>query len=278
MAGRWATGWRGRRETLKDVQLTSEGGGDIGEDIATAFERWRLPREQIQIVGHPVAEVKAGERSTAGEEEVALTLKESGEDFPWRAVSLLCAKEATAAPAFNQEGPESIPAADSTPQAIQHACHFCGTYEVPDIDITRFAQHLREELIAPRAIGTGEDLVELVDRDVLVPQEVRPQLPLPHVGRQRPHRKEVYHSTIDRPQRRQLLKRASMAAAAFGHLDGMAQVARPTCLLAEHADNDLGAGRLLERDVPGRACHASWGRSGFRSNRSGRRGEARPVR
>jgi hypothetical protein len=52
---------------------------------------------------------------------------------------LLCAKEATAAPAFDQEGPERIPAADPAPQVIQHACHFGGAYEVPDIDVTRLA-------------------------------------------------------------------------------------------------------------------------------------------
>jgi len=81
-------------------------------------------------------------------------------------------------------------AADPIPQVLQHACHFCGTYEVPDIDVTSLAQHLREELVAPRAIGTDEDLVELVDRDVLIPQEVRPQLSLRHVGGQRPHRRK----------------------------------------------------------------------------------------
>jgi hypothetical protein len=81
-------------------------------------------------------------------------------------------------------------AADPTPKVIQHACHLYGAYEVPDIDIARLADHLREHLVMPRAVGPREDLVEFVDRDVLVPQEVWPQLPLRHVGRQRTHRKQ----------------------------------------------------------------------------------------
>jgi hypothetical protein len=44
-----------------------------------------------------------------------------------------------------------------------------GGDEVPDVDVAGFAQHLREELIAPRAVGAREDLVELGDRDVFVP-------------------------------------------------------------------------------------------------------------
>jgi hypothetical protein len=45
---------------------------------------------------------------------------------------------------------------------------------VPDIEIARLAQQLCMQLIASRAIGPPEDLMELVDRDVLVPQEVAP--------------------------------------------------------------------------------------------------------
>jgi hypothetical protein len=63
------------------LQLTSESSGHISEDEATTFERQRLRGEQLQVVRHSMAEVKASERGTAGEEESALTLKKRVENL-----------------------------------------------------------------------------------------------------------------------------------------------------------------------------------------------------
>jgi hypothetical protein len=77
-----------------------------------------------------------------------------------------------AAPAFDQKTPERVPASDPAAKPLQHARDLDGAYELPDVDIAGLAQHLGEQLIAPRTVGGRERLVKLADRHVLVPQEI----------------------------------------------------------------------------------------------------------
>jgi hypothetical protein len=58
---------------------------------------------------------------------------------------------------------------------------------MPYVEVATFTQHLSQQLIPPGTVRPGEDLVELTDRHVLVPEEVRSQLALRHVRRQRTH-------------------------------------------------------------------------------------------
>src|ERR1044071_8590427 len=65
---------------LPDLELAAGRGGDVGQDEAAALERGWLRGEQIEIVSRSVAQVEAGERGSAGEEETALALEERIED------------------------------------------------------------------------------------------------------------------------------------------------------------------------------------------------------
>src|ERR1044071_8590426 len=102
----------------------------------------------------------------------------------WSAVSLLGAEEAMAAPAFDQEVPECVAPPEAAPQSLEDARDFGWTDERPDVDVARFTEHLCKELVAPRAVGQGERGAQLGDGYVFVPEEVRPQRGLRHVGRE----------------------------------------------------------------------------------------------
>jgi len=93
-------------------------------------------------------------------------------------------------PALDQEAPERVAATQRTPEPLQGAGHLHRPHELPDVDVSSLAQHLAEQLIASGTVRTCEDLLQLPDRDVLVPQEVRAQVSSGHIGRQRPHRRK----------------------------------------------------------------------------------------
>jgi hypothetical protein len=94
-----------------------------------------------------------------------------------------------------------VSAADPTPKAIQHASDLGRAYELPDVDVPRLAQYLGQELVTSRTVRAREDLMKLVDRDVLVLQQVGAQLPLCHLGRLRAHCEQCIRSGGPRPAR-----------------------------------------------------------------------------
>ena len=67
---------------LSNFERASDRGRDIGKHEATAFERLRIAREEVEIVGRAMSEVKARERGAAGQHVAAFALEERVDDLP----------------------------------------------------------------------------------------------------------------------------------------------------------------------------------------------------
>ncbi|MEO8553875.1 MAG: hypothetical protein ABI678_28070 [Kofleriaceae bacterium] len=67
--------WR----VLPDLNAAADGGRDVCEQGSAPRERRIVDGEETEIVGRAVSEIKAGERSAAGQEEPVFTVEECAE-------------------------------------------------------------------------------------------------------------------------------------------------------------------------------------------------------
>jgi hypothetical protein len=79
-------------------------------------------------------------------------------------------KPASAAPPVRKKPRSRWKNASSTSRWNAHAAASPGRpppRSAARLEVARLAQHLAEQLVAPRTVGTCEDLMQLADRDVL---------------------------------------------------------------------------------------------------------------
>lgn len=62
-----------------------------------------------------------------------------------------------------------------------------GCHEQPDVDVARLAQHLREQTKSLPPVPSPQAHLEIVNRQILVPEEIGAKRPLRKVDGQRAH-------------------------------------------------------------------------------------------
>jgi hypothetical protein len=78
-------------------------------------------------------------------------------------------KDAADTPTLDQERPKRVSTTHSPANPFEQPRYLDRSYELPHVEVTRFAEHLSDELIAPWGIGLGQRLAQLGDRHILVP-------------------------------------------------------------------------------------------------------------